>query len=273
MFQTGTPEAEFLKYKESFQSVAVPYHKMTFVEGKLSECYDVPTTHIRTFGGTPFIDTGHYLEFYLHPYVSHQAILVFEFKKNNIGRYLTMYLGKEENTYKVLNMVFNISEFDGKNAEFFASKAMGWGLKKNYSIPTAFAYAFAFKTGNYGNIAITNKVMDYQAAYEELVITPEYIHEFNLWVVNDKRIVVLGIETYETNQSYLPQIIYISNIEFNKENLTAEARLLADKLGSLYPDFTKAFPKIIFTAYKENPVDSSKQYDTFSVPVNFEEEK
>ncbi len=272
MFKQSTPESEFLKYKESFQSVSVPYSKMNFIEGKLTQCYDVPAKYVRTFGGNPFIDTGHYLEFHLHPYVALQAILVFEYKKDNIGRFLTMYLGKEDDSYKILNMIFNISEFDGNNAEFYAGKAEEWKTKLNYSIPTAIAYAFAFKTGNYGNVAITNKVMDYQAAYEELTVTPSYIHEFNLWIVNDKRISVLGTDVYDTDDALIPQIIYISNVEFTQENLKKEARQFADKVGSLYPDFAKVFPKIILTAYKENPVDRSKEYDTFSVTVNFTEE-
>ena len=272
-FQHSTPEAEFQKYADTFARITASSSEMELIDGKLIVCRDIPEKFERTFGGVPFISNGHYLEFYLHPYIQYQGILIYKFKKDNIGRFLVINLGKQDNIYKVVSINYSLAEVDGKDADFYAAKAEEWKKKLKYSIPTAFAYAFANKFSTYGKVAQGKMAGDAHADFQEMVITAEYIDEYNLWTVNDKRIVVLGIDVYEMNDSLVPLIYYVSNVSFEQKSLTEEARQFAKKLGTLYPEFAMVFPRIVVSAYEENPVDQNKQYETFTIPINFEVEE
>ena len=269
-FKESTPFVSFSQMGEIIVEMIPRKDSVIFYDAKKISYMEAPVTSQFATGGS--LDKSHpkYLQYYTIAEIKEQAISLYETKDDGYSKMITMKFGLEDSKYKLTNFEINTSKIENKDARYYSNLATEW-MTKETKIPSVLALNMAYRFSYLGRGTQTAKSIEITEDLQKQQMDSELKKEVTTWIVDRKEYTIIKLDFLETKSDISPNILYLSKDELGDKTTNKEAHKLYDYMKQKYPDLTKEFRTIMFTAYAEYPALPTKNYKYFRAVLSIDD--
>jgi hypothetical protein len=222
-------------------------------------------TKIVYSGSAKSTDPEH-IEFYTVPGIKKQGLVFYKIQSDTIERLLTLRIGMNDSTYKILSFYLFPSKVKGKGFDYYENLGNNWSKEKKY-VTSLYAYLMALRLDTVGQDILTAHSKRLRQKINNFLTNSVIKSQLLLWKVEESDYQILKFDILETIKDVSPTIAYISKFQLEKDSITKESNMLLAHIKKMNPNFGDHFEAILFQAYSENPISPKKQYPFYRVAL------
>lgn len=196
------------------------------------------------------------------------AIVQIELPKKPFNQLVSLQLAKHKGEYRLVYMDLNSYQYNEKDSFYYKDLAKKYLDEKKHV--EAFIYnQVALLLSNKGSFLQSALNMQLSADLQKLQNNQILKHALGSWQINKNqyRIISLGLITTQSDMNI--HIKYVATQGLQPEQVQQDAEHLMGYLKQTYPALNQEFHGVVFEAYEKMPVDKTKIYPFYRVPMMF----
>lgn len=196
------------------------------------------------------------------------AIIQMEVPKKPFSQLVSLQLAKHEGLYRLVSMQLSLDKYNGKNSFYYDALSKKYVDEKKYM--EAFIYnQVALLLSQKGNFLQSALNIQLNADFQKLQNNQKLKHALEIWKIdkNQYQIISLGLITTQSDMNL--HIKYVAPQGLQPDQLQQDAEHLMHYLKQTYPTLNQEFHGVVFEAYETMPVDKTKIYPFYRVPIEF----
>lgn len=196
------------------------------------------------------------------------AIIQIEVPKKPFSQLVSLQLAKHGKHYRLVRMDLNLDKYNEKDSFYYKGLAKKYVDEKKYM--EAYIYhqvaLFLSNKGSFLQSALNTQL---NADFQKLQNNQTLKYALGTWHVdkNQYQIISLGLITTQSDMNL--HIKYVAPQGVQPDQVQQDAEHLMGYLEQTYPTLNQEFHGVVFEAYETVPLDKTKIYPFYRVPMGF----
>ena len=242
--------------------------KAIIVDENLIKIQGLETTAINVSCGSIKLDDPSHLS--VHPLVANTdlAIIQIEIPKKPFNQLVSLQLAKDKEQYRLLRMNVNSNKYNGKDSLYYKNLAKKYLNEKRYI--EAFIYSqVALFLSDKGSFLQSALNMQLSEDLQKLQNNQLLKQALGTWQIDKNQYKIIALSLITTQSDMNLHIKYVPPQSLQPDHVQQDSEHLMGYLKQTYPTLNQEFHGVVFEAYEKMPVDKTKPYPFYRVPMMF----